>query len=344
MPRVSQWENAIGRRLRLRDLFVFFTVVEWGSMAKAAARLGVSAPSVSELISDLEHAVGARLLDRSPRGVVATAYGEALLARGQAAFDELRQGIRDIESISDPGSGEVKLGCPESCAGFLALAIEEVSKRYPRMRFSTRQVYAPTVEFPELVARQVDLVLARLVAPPRDGRLGEKVRAEVLFDDPFSAVVGPRSRWANRRSIDRADLEALAKERWLLPPLDVLAGLMLRDVFESQGLEAPAPHISTFSILLRTVMPCEGDYIALLPRSVLRLNAQRFGLVALPIDFSSRRASPYAMVTLQDRSLTPAVQVFIDCAREVARQFRSTDPPHPKVDRPTKGRAPGSKR
>lgn len=191
MPRVSQWENAVGRRLRLRDLFVFFTVLECGSMSKAAARLGVSTPSVSELISDLEHAVGARLLDRSPSGVVATRYGEALLARGQAAFDELRQGIRDIESIADPASGEVRIGCPESCAAFLALAIEQVSKRFPRMRFSTRQVYTPTTEFPELSARKVDLVLARLVTMPKD----DELHAEVLFDDPFSVVVGEHSKW-----------------------------------------------------------------------------------------------------------------------------------------------------
>src|ERR1700757_4271872 len=50
MPRLVQWEQQIGRRLRLRDLFVFFTVVGYGSMAKAAGKLGVSTPSISEVI------------------------------------------------------------------------------------------------------------------------------------------------------------------------------------------------------------------------------------------------------------------------------------------------------
>src|SRR5579872_5208051 len=101
-------------RLRLRDLSVFFTVLECGSLSKAALRLGVSTPSVSERIANLERTVGARLLDRSPRGVVATRFGEALLARGRAAFDELRQGLRDLDSIADPAAGEVRIGCPES--------------------------------------------------------------------------------------------------------------------------------------------------------------------------------------------------------------------------------------
>src|SRR5437773_1523544 len=102
MSRLAQWEQKIGRRVRLRDLFVFFTVVEYGSMAKAAAKLGVSTPSISEVIAALEHALGVRLLDRTSKGVTTTPYGDALLSRGRAAFDELRQGIRDIEFIADP--------------------------------------------------------------------------------------------------------------------------------------------------------------------------------------------------------------------------------------------------
>jgi Bacterial regulatory helix-turn-helix protein, lysR family len=51
------WENQLGRRLKLRDLHVFFAVAARGSMAKAAAHLEVTAPTVSEVIADLEHAL-----------------------------------------------------------------------------------------------------------------------------------------------------------------------------------------------------------------------------------------------------------------------------------------------
>lgn len=81
----------IGRRLRLRDLHVFSTVVQCGSMAKAAQQLGVTHPTVSEVIGDLEHTYGVRLLDRSSQGVAPTIYGGALLKRSVAAFDELKQ-------------------------------------------------------------------------------------------------------------------------------------------------------------------------------------------------------------------------------------------------------------
>jgi DNA-binding transcriptional LysR family regulator len=321
MPKVTQWEGAIGRRIRLRDLYVFLTVLECRSMSQAALRLGVSTPSVSELVAGLEHAVGARLLDRSYRGVAPTLFGEALQARGLAAFDELRQGIRDIESIADPGRGEVRIGCPESTAAFLVPVIEHVAKRHPRIRFVTRQVHAPTVEYPELLDREVDLVLARLVEAPIAGKLGDQFNAEVLMDDPFSAVVGAKSKWARRRKIDLAEL---AQARWVLPSLDVLAGLMLTDAFRARGLEPPEPHITTFSILLRNNLASRGDYISVLPRSVLRLGAARYGLKELPVPLSSARRSPLAIVTLRNRSLTPSVRVFIEAARQVAKEASET--------------------
>src|SRR5690242_350391 len=95
-------ENRISRRLRFRDLQVFFAVVQCGSMAKAASELGVTQPAVSEVVAGLEHAFGVRLFDRTTRGVEPTIYGRALHKRGLAAFDELKQGIRDIEFLADP--------------------------------------------------------------------------------------------------------------------------------------------------------------------------------------------------------------------------------------------------
>src|SRR5215475_10190592 len=110
------WDSRIGRRLGLRDLHVFFTVVQRGSMAKAAQQLNVTQPAVSKAIGDLEHTLGVRLLDRRPQGVEPTIYGHALLKRGNAVFDELKQTIRDIEFLADPTIGEVRIGCSETLA------------------------------------------------------------------------------------------------------------------------------------------------------------------------------------------------------------------------------------
>src|SRR6185436_18793213 len=84
MVKVPDWEMRIGRRVRLRDLHALSAVVQSGSMSKAAKELGVTQSAVSQMIADLEAALRVRLLDRSPRGVVATIYGNVLLRRSRA--------------------------------------------------------------------------------------------------------------------------------------------------------------------------------------------------------------------------------------------------------------------
>ena len=95
---------------QLQDIAQRSVKAECGSMAKAASELGVTQPAVSEVVAGLEQAFGVRLFDRSPRGVEPTIYGRALLNRGIAAFDELKQCISDIEFLADPTKGEVRLG------------------------------------------------------------------------------------------------------------------------------------------------------------------------------------------------------------------------------------------
>src|SRR4051794_29459087 len=91
MAKILDWDARIGGRVRLRDLHILLAVAQRGTMAKAAAQLGVSQPAVSEAIAGLEHALNVRLLERGRRGVEPTIYGHALLKSGRAVFDELRQ-------------------------------------------------------------------------------------------------------------------------------------------------------------------------------------------------------------------------------------------------------------
>src|SRR4051812_4543937 len=128
--RLMQWSD--GRRLKLRDLNILLAVIKSGSMGKAAADLAMSQPSVSKAIADIEHAVGLRLLDRSPHGVEPTIYGRALHKRGVAVFDELRQGVKELEFLTDPTSGELRVGCTESlAAGFVSAVIDRLSPISP---------------------------------------------------------------------------------------------------------------------------------------------------------------------------------------------------------------------
>ncbi len=200
-------ETRISRRLRFHDLQVFFAVVQCGSMAKAAAELGVTQPAVSEVIAGLEDAFGIRLFDRSPQGAEPTIYGRALLKRGIAAFDELKQGIRDIEFLSDPSKGEVRIGCSDALTGtVLAPVVQELCRDYPDIAITIEPMTSSTLELPELHSRKMDFVLSRLSKPHADDPFGDALNVEILFDDEVVIAAGANSRWARRRKIDFKDL------------------------------------------------------------------------------------------------------------------------------------------
>jgi DNA-binding transcriptional LysR family regulator len=314
MPRAIDWESRIGRRVRLRDLHVLSAVVELGSMVKGAAHLGVSQPVVSQAIADLEAAIGHRLLDRSPRGVEPTGYGLALLKHGQMAFDDLRQGIREIEHLASPEAGEVWIGCPESLAGaVLPPIIESLSRKHPRAIFHVSQSYtlSTQLEFAELRERKLDLVLARLVRPFGEFTFEEDLTVEHLFDDDLVVVAGQDSPWARRR---RIELMELADVPWVLPPKSWNL-LLVKEAFQAAGLAAPPVGVETFSVALRNQLLESGRFIAAVPGSMLRLNANH-ALKALPVTLP-KRPWPVVLVTLKGRTVSPMVRLFIEAARTV---------------------------
>ena len=305
------WDNRIGRRLKLRDLHILSTVVQWGSMAKAAAHLAMSQPAVSEAIAKLEDALRVRLLDRSSRGIEPTTYAHALLKRGHVVFDELRQGIRDIEFLANPTVGEVRVASSELfAAGLLPAAIARLSRRYPQIVVRVVQANTATLEFRELRERTVDLVLARM-----HGSFGEEdLDIEVLSYDRHFVVVGTRSRWARRRKVA---LSELVNEPWIFPSTQVIRAL-ITEAFKAHGLEVPRERVSAGSILLRNHLLATGLFLDVLPDSVLRYNAKQWSLKALPIDLGVQPRS-IAIVTLKNRTLSPVVQLFVEQVRAVAK-------------------------
>jgi DNA-binding transcriptional LysR family regulator len=312
MSRITQWERHIGRRLRLRDLFVFFTVVKSGSMARAAAELGVSTPSVSEVIADLEHTLGVRLLDRSARGVVATAYGEALVKRGEAAFDELRQGINEIELLSDPTAGEVNIGCPESIATILPPVIAAFRRQCPRAVLGIDHEIFLTYAA-RLRDRSFDLVLMRMRGRSlADDSADDDLNVENLFDDDLVVATGTRSRWARQRRIDLTDLQ---HADWVLPGPESWAHWVVAQAFRSRGLDMPKIGVRSLSGHLQANLTGDGEWVTAIARSVFRFYRERFDLKLLPITLPAP-PWPVAIVTLKHRTLSPVAERFIECVRK----------------------------
>lgn len=309
------WESQIGRRLRFRDLHVFFTVVRLGSMAKAAAELGVAPPTISEVVADLERALGVRLLERGPRGAEPTLYGRALLRRGTAAFDELRQGIRDIEFLSDPKVGEVHIGCDESlAAATLPGIVAQFARDYPDVSLNVEDIDLRTYP-PNVRDLGFDVVLTRLQGPGEDSDPFNDLNVDVLFEDRLVVVAGSNSPWARRRKLDLADL---AGEPWILSGPNRWNYRVVEEAYRTRGGRMPKVRLSTLSVHLRANLLTDGEFISTFPESVANFYAQRFGLKILPVELP-RHPWPVVLLTLKQRTLSPVVTAFMDCARAVTR-------------------------
>jgi DNA-binding transcriptional LysR family regulator len=308
-----QWLDRVGRRLKLRDLHILLVVAELGSMGKAAAQLGMTQPSVSKAISEMEHAVGLRLLDRSSQGVEPTIYGRALLRCGVAVFDELRHGVEELAFLTDPTAGDLRVGCTESiAAGFVAAVVERLAQQYPRAVFHVVPADRATLLTRELRQRIVELVVIGTpgLAPEADTEM------DAVFDDPFAVMAGPQSKWARRKKVALAELVG---EPWILPPLDSVPGHHIASVFRAMGLEPPAAQVLSLSIPMHQHLLATGRFLTMLPTTMLRLG-RGFQLKRVPVKLLESHYRT-GVVTLKGRTLSPLARLFVECCRDVSRNL-----------------------
>jgi DNA-binding transcriptional LysR family regulator len=310
---LSADERRLGYRLKLRDLQMLLAIEQHGSMGKAAAALSVSQPAVSKAISDLEYALGVRLLDRNPRGVEPTVYARALLDRGVVVFDELKQAVEQIRSLADPGSGELRIASTIAIAsGFIPAVIDQLSRQYPRLIFHLSAGEASTT-YDALEERKVDLVVAPIFAPTLDGHL----KAERLYDEPLVVVAGAKATWSRRRRLKLSDL---MEATWTLPPPESLYGGVVAEAFRSEGLEVPEATVFTSVTAVRNALLATGRFLSIVQGSVVRFNLLAPRFKVLPVALPTTRR-PIAAITLKARTLSPSAALFIDCARKIARQL-----------------------
>ena len=301
--------DRVERRLRLHNLRVLMNVVEAGSMNKAAERLGTSQSAISRAISELEHALGVPLLDRSPTGVQPTNYGSAIIRRGVAVFDELRHGLKDVEFLADPTTGELRFGCAEAMAdSFVPAVIDKLTRKYPRLSFHVATDAGPPI-FERLAAREVELVVSRI--PNEQAEKYLIVRE--LFETSYVVAAGPGSPWIGRRKIRLAEIR---DELWTLPPSDSFGHTLISEAFRLHGFDSPRTVATAVSRTMRNRLLATGRFLTMVPGFSAIPDQYPF-LRALPIELPDTRA-PVTVATLRNRTLSPLALLFLDTLRDVA--------------------------
>ena len=242
-------------------------------------------------------------------GAELTSYGAALLKRGVTVFDELREGVKDIEFLVDPTAGRVRIGCnPILATGFVSAVVDRLSRLWPRIVFDV--VARPgEMLLAELCECRVDLLVARKLGPLTDPGLD----FELLFDEADAVVVGVKNPLGRRRNID---LAGLMNEVWVLPPQDNVVGELALKAFRDRGLDYPRATVFSDSPHVRMSLVAGGRFLSIFPVSILKFPTNHPGIRKLPIELSRR--VPVGIVNLKNRTLGSVSRLFIKHAREVA--------------------------
>jgi DNA-binding transcriptional LysR family regulator len=310
-----QWDATIGRRLRLADLQMLHAAVQAGSMAKAAKQLSISQPAISRAISEMEHLLGVRLLDRGPRGVEPTRYGAVLVHRATAVFNEISQGVKEIASLADPTVGELRIGSTDPlAAAIVAPIVNKISRQRSRISFflSTGDL---TTLLQDVTTRNVEFAMSRW----NDEIDLDGMTTEVLFHDPYIVVAGVENPLARRRKIQLADL---LHEPWVMPPYDTFQGRQNAAAFRASGVEPPQATVATLSLNLRNTLLATGRFLTILPRFTLALPGGSKMLRALPVDLPKTRR-PIGIIHLKDRSPSPLATQFLQEVRGLTKPLAS---------------------
>lgn len=297
--------------IKYRAVKAFLLVAESRSFTHAAGALGVTQPSLSALIQDLEETLGLKLFERSTRNVGLTVAGDEFLQRIQRPLADVEEAYRSALDLSAARRGTVIVAAlPSAAFGLVPIALASLREVHPALQ--ARVIEAHNDELLEMLrTNQVECAIGAMTEAAPD------LHFEPLLTDGYYAVF-PHGH----------ALEALPTIRWeqLLPhDLVLLArGSNAREQFDrglhagyigSETAEPVTPRYDVTHIITAASMARHGLGVALLPRLALpELNLN--GLIARPI-FAHNARRDIGLMHRRDRVLGPATRYFIEQLRNV---------------------------
>src|SRR3954468_16380506 len=205
--------------MRLRQLECFVALVEEGSFTRAARRLGITQPSLSQQVRTLERELGGPPLERLPRGPRPTAAGRARLPEARPALRAVERGARSARAVLEVGTGELEIATVLSLAvGFLPRTIQVWHERYPGVAIRLHEFRHRRLLEQALREGVGDLAIGPRPLQDWEGPL------EVVDWEEFVIVLPAGDPLARRKNVR---LEELASRNWVLyHPDHGLAGIV----------------------------------------------------------------------------------------------------------------------
>lgn len=294
----------------LRHLRYFVAVAEELHFGRAAERLGIAQPPLSQQVQALERALGVTLLERSRRHVALTPAGDAFLSSARRLLDDARLAAETARRTARGETGAITVAFAASVM-FLALPriIRRFRDQFPSVHLELRELATG----PQLAAlRTGDLDVGFLRHPPTDPALF----TETVMTEPLLIAVSRRDPLASRR---RLALSELAQRDFVLFPADLAPGLhaQVTALCANAGF---IPHVRQVSRELYTTVSLveAGMGVTIIPASVRKMGWR--GVKYFPIRDAA--ATSHIDAAWRADNTNPVVRAFLDLVRAAAKTTR----------------------
>ncbi len=296
--------------MELRHLRYFVAVATELHFTRAAERLGIGQPPLSQQIRQLEREVNAQLFLRDRRGVALTEAGQAFLVEARLVLEGADRAKESARRIASGELGTLSLGFTVSASihPFVPRLIRTFRGRYPGVDVSL--VEHSTLELVQRVHNgSVDLAFVRAPTADMPG-----VRVETILSEPMLAVVPATHELATRHAID---LRELAEEMFIFYPRKVGVGLYnaVVQACESAGF-TPAEGIEVPQLTSVVTFVAAGMGVSVIPATMSQLQAE--GVCYLPLTGQPPIAN--LAIAYREKAPSSALRYAIELTRESARE------------------------
>lgn len=309
IPSASVLHTRLMARARLRHLQLFAKLAELGNLKRSAEALSLSQPAATQLLADLEQLLELRLFDRHSRGVRITAAGDALLPMARRSLEAMAEGSEALTAIRRQGEGQVRVAAlTGAISGLLVRALPAFARERPAIQIQVQESDSDRCA-EQVSRREVDLAVCREPAAMPAG-----CRFDALLPDRFVVACGTAHPLVGRK---RLPWSALAREHWLLPPVQSAARRAFDERMAALGA-SPTVHSVVTRVSALTWAMLQADHLlTLAPLGVVRQLVEAGQLAVLDLE-ADLPFGPLGLL-MQDSGTRQAARVFVDHLQQFVR-------------------------
>ncbi len=311
----AELQRALLSRLKLRQLALLQAIDRHRTLGRVAAEMQLSQPAITKALHEVEDIFGSTLFDRTSRGLVPTAAGDAVLHYARRWLAELEATTRVLTSLEAGRGGRLRLGLTQQVPQrLMSAALTHLLGRSPRISVMARE--ATTDELVAgLLARELDCAIGRSY----DGDASGLVQ-EAIYEQEPCLVVGAKN--VKRLSRGPLDWARLAQLDWILPPPNTPMRRTYNAIFVGAGVQPPLPILETNAVRsMETVLRQEPNAITIFARDVVAEMEQAGHWAALPYRLSWN-LPPVSFFTLKELEGHPTVQSLRGVVIETAQRMK----------------------